>query len=421
MNEYSKVGLFLVPFLASCSQGEINSAMSVEVKNSAEGGSGEQIVEISLPTQYAQWTLKHNASEWVENSEGRSILLGAVSITPGSSETLELVPPEHFSDVDVQDRAHAELSVRTGGEWQDAAYSADGFTFEDVTSFTSPPQLTDHSYFLRFEGPGWESDQIGYRLYLDWRNAIDVFVKTTDSVVLPNVGQDGYDSYHNLSSWGGDALKVGKSLGVGALGRLVEKEAQVSKKASSETPSKQTVMHFQHVDNTHYQMVSNSKLRAEFDVIYQGWSSSEVKADSIDITTRYRIDAFDPTTHINVTVSEPTKNIVAGLVAHDGMQVIKAEQGEWGVVATWGEQSILADNDRLGLALFYRIDQVEKVFEGEHDHLVLFKPLTTLDYKILAVWPKRISDVQTAEHFKAYLVNKLKVYISPPVVVIKKV
>lgn len=403
--KFSKIGLILVPLLASCSQGDINSALSVKVKNSADGGSGDQIFEVSLPPQYSGWKLKQYPSEWIENSEGQAVLLGAASIAPGSSASLELMPPEQATNVNLKDRAHAELSVRTGGEWQDAVYSAEGFSFEEVTSFTSPPQLTDHSYFLRYEGPGWESDQMGYRLYLDWRNAIDVFVKANDSVVLPEVGQDGYDSYHNLSSWGGDALKVGKSLGVGALGRLAEQETQDS--------STQTVMHFQHVETTQYQLVSNSQLRAEFEVGYEGWSSSDAKADSIDVTTHYRIDAFDPTTHISVSVSEPSDNIVAGLVAHDGMQVIKAERGEWGVVATWGTQSILADNDNLGLAVVYRIDQVEKVFEGEHDHLVLFKPLTTLDYKILAVWPKRSSDVQTAKQFEDYLVNKLKMYNHP--------
>ena len=394
-----------MPLLASCSDGDIKPALSVKVKNSADGGSGDQIFEVSLPPQYSGWKLKQYPSEWIENREGQAVLLGAASIAPGSSALLELVPPEQATNVNLKDRAHAELSVRTGGEWQDAAYSAEGFSFTEVTSFTSPPQLTDHSYFLRYEGPGWESDQVGYRLYLDWRNAIDVFVKANDSVVLPEVGQDGYDSYHNLSSWGGDALKVGKSLGVGALGRLTEQEIQDS--------STQTVMHFQHVENTQYQLVSNSQLRAEFEVSYEGWSSSDTKADSIDVTTHYRIDAFDPTTHISVSVSEPSDNIVAGLVAHDGMQVIKAERGEWGVVATWGPQSILADNDNLGLAVIYRLDQVEKVFEGEHDHLVLFKPLTTLDYKILAVWPKRSSDVPTAKQFEDYLVNKLKMYDHP--------
>ena len=39
--------------------------------------------------------------------------------------------------------------------------------------------------------------------------------------------------------------------------------------------------------------------------------------------------------------------------------------------------------------------------------------VTTLDYKILAVWPKRSSDVQTAKQFEDYLVNKLKMYNHP--------
>ena len=122
--KFSKIGLVLVPFLASCSQGEINSALSVEVKNSAGGGSGEQVVEISLPAQYAGWKLKQNASEWVENSEGKSVLLGAVSVAPSATASLELVPPEQVSSAYVQDRAHAELSVRTGGKWEDAVYKA---------------------------------------------------------------------------------------------------------------------------------------------------------------------------------------------------------------------------------------------------------------------------------------------------------
>ena len=413
MIKLSKIGLILVPLLASCSQENLNSTLSVKVKNPANGGDGKQVFEISLSSQYLGWKLKQHPSEWIENSEGKAVLLGAASIAPGSSLSLELLPPKQVANHNVQDRAHAELSVRKGGAWQDAAYSAEGFSFEEVISFTSPPQLTDHSYFLRYEGPGWESDQMGYRLYLDWRNAIDIFVKTNEGVVLPEVGQDGYDSYHKLSSWGGDALKVGKSLGLGALGRLADRNQEITTETPSDNASKQAVMHFQYVKNTEYQLVSNSQLRAEFEVSYEGWSSSEAKADSINVITHYRIDAFDPTTHISVSVSEPSDNIVAGLVAHDGMQVIEAEQGDWGVMATWGAQSILADNDNLGLALVYRLDQVEKVFEGEHDHLVLFKPSTAFDYKILAVWPKRSTDIQTAKQFEDYLVNKLKMYSHP--------
>ncbi|WP_412726404.1 DUF4861 family protein [Alteromonas sp. D210916BOD_24] len=369
----------------------------MQIDNPKNGGKGEQVVEIKVPDAFTGWKLKNATSEWVKNGSSQDVLLAAVSVTPGSTQQLTLVPADTLSVLSEQDRAHAELSVRTGGQWEGKAYQAEGFTFEEVPTFTSPAQLTDHSYYLRYEGPGWESDKMGYRLYLDWRNAIDVFVKTNDAVALPQVGQDGYDSYHVLSEWGGDALKVGKSLGVGALGRQTEAG----------------VLHFQYVDNTQYNLLSNTLLRAEFEVKYQGWATDESHADAVDVTTHYRIDAFDPTTHIHVDLSEAKDNIVTGLVAHNGMDVINATEGQWGVVATWGAQSILADGDVLGLAVFYRLDQVSDVTQGEHDHLVAFKPATSLDYKILAVWPQRDEEVQTAEAFERYLVNKLKTFNYP--------
>lgn len=401
MFKINRVGVFLVPLLASCGQATVNESLSLEVKNSSVGGEGKQVIEIQVPEKYSGWKLKNNVSEWITKDTGEKVLLGAVAVSPGTTEQLTLVPPSvSVADITTNesgDRAHAELSVRTGGEWEGKAYKADGFSFEEVASFTSPEQLTDHSYYLRYEGPGWESDRMGYRLYLDWRNAIDVFVKTGDAVVLPQAGQDGYDSYHTLSEWGGDALKVGKSLGVGALGRNTDNG----------------VLHFQHVASTQYKLVSNTDLRAEFDVEYTGWALDENGAGAIDVSTRYRIDAFDPTTHISVSLSKPTDDLVTGLVAHEGMSVINTTQGDWGVIATWGEQSILAEGDQLGLAVFYRVDQVSEVAKAAHDHLVTFKPATNIDYKILALWPRRDEHITSAADFENYLVNKLKAFNHP--------
>ncbi len=395
--KYSGLGLILVPLITACSQGTSEQSVTVEIQNPKQGGKGEQVIAIPVSPEYSGWKLKNASSEWVKSSDSQDVLLAAVSVTPGSTQQLTLVPAETLSEQREQDRAHAVLSVRTNGQWEGKAYQADGFSFQEVSSFTSPSQLTDHSYYLRYEGPGWESDRMGYRLYLDWRNAIDVFVKTNDEVVLPKVGQDGYDSYHVLSAWGGDALKVGKSLGVGALGRQIDTG----------------VLHFQHVDDTHYTLISNTQLRAEFEVKYLGWAIDDAQTDAVDVTTRYRIDAFDPTTHIQVNLSEPKDKVVAGLVAHEGMEVLNITEGEWGVVATWGEQSILAEGDVLGLALFYRIAQVRDVIRGEYDHLVAFNPSSSFDYKILAVWPGREGEVQSLDEFKNFLVNKMKTYNHP--------
>ena len=111
-------------------------------------------------------------------------------------------------------KTYAEISISQGGEWIDGPrghkeYNA-GSSFKNIDSLHVPKEHTDHTWFIRYEGPGWENNQIGYRLYLDWRNAIDIFGKKVDSLVLPYVGQDGFDSYHDPADWGQDILKAVK-------------------------------------------------------------------------------------------------------------------------------------------------------------------------------------------------------------------
>ena len=86
-------------------------------------------------------------------------------------------------------RTQAELSIKTGGEFVNRKYQ--GGTFQNIAYLRVPPEHTDHSEFIRYEGPGWESDKVGYRFYLDWRNAIDIYGKKVPDMVLQNVGQDG--------------------------------------------------------------------------------------------------------------------------------------------------------------------------------------------------------------------------------------
>lgn len=116
---------------------------------------------------------------------------------------------------DYKKRTQAELSHKFGGEFVNRKYVGGGF--QNVSYLKLPPEHTDHSDFIRYEGPGWESDKVGYRFYLDWRNAIDIFGKKVSNMVLKNVGHDEYDSYHNPADWGMDILKVGESLGVGSI------------------------------------------------------------------------------------------------------------------------------------------------------------------------------------------------------------
>ncbi|HLO60640.1 MAG TPA: DUF4861 domain-containing protein [Bacteroidales bacterium] len=68
----------------------------------------------------------------------------------------------------------------------------------------------------QMEGPAWENDKIAFRNYYDARNGIDIFGKLVPEMVMDSVGVNGRE-YHTLHDWGMDILKVGNSLGAGAI------------------------------------------------------------------------------------------------------------------------------------------------------------------------------------------------------------
>ncbi len=70
---------------------------------------------------------------------------------------------------------------------------------------------------LQMEGPTWENEYVAFRNYFDQRNGMDIFGKRVKTMVLDEVGVPGAPSYHDLQEWGQDVLKVGNSLGAGAL------------------------------------------------------------------------------------------------------------------------------------------------------------------------------------------------------------
>lgn len=366
----------------------------VMLKNPADGGAITQLVSVSVSQEKQKELGQLNTlgfdSEWRTLANGKKALDILVKLAPGEEKLVSFISDGQK----VEDVTYAELAVRTGGQWQGKEYIAEGFSFTNVDQFDSPEQLTDHSYYLRYEGPGWENDLIGYRLYLDWRNGIDVFAKTGTKPALAGVGQDGYDSYHELQDWGADVLKVGPSLGLGALGRLVGDK----------------VMHFQNVENTSWKLLADNKLSASFNVNYQGWS---VKNKKVDVSTDYTIHAGDPTTLVNVTLSEPIDNLVTGLVIHPNTHFIKQQYKNWVVIATFGEQSIAAEGDELGLAVFYQTNEIADQYQGEHDYIVKFKPLTNLSYGLMAVWPQHPSSPKNQPEFEALLNKKLHALASP--------
>jgi len=269
-------------------------------------------------------------------------------------------------------RVQAELSHRTGGRWDNGVYK-DGTGWQRVADLTVPGDFRDHAYYLRYEGPGWESEKVGYRLYLDGRFATDIFGKTQPGLVLHGVGVDGYDSYHQRADWGMDILKVGPALGIGSFGVFHEGK----------------VHGVRTVAGRRARVTADGPLMASHRLETQGW---QVAGVSLDVTADLAIAAGSRVTRVNLQVDGPAPNLATGLVKHPGTTVRSGRRGtRWDFVSTWGEQSL--GGGQLGMAVFYpRADLIE-VTEDSHNHVVVLRPEAGLvEYAFLAVWSEEGPD-----------------------------
>ncbi|RNL83080.1 DUF4861 domain-containing protein [Sinomicrobium pectinilyticum] len=281
---------------------------------------------------------------------------------------------------------YAEISIKEGGQWQDGPRDHKeyvGGTFKNVNSLEVPEEHTDHTWYIRYEGPGWENKNVGYRLYLDWRNAIDVWGKKVDSLVLPYVGQDGFDSYHEPADWGMDVLKVAQGLGVGSYGRQVEG----------------TTHHFNVVANTSAQ-VENTDNEARVTINYKGW---ETPGATIDLQSELSMYPEGRYMKAVLKPSEKVEGLCTGIVKFDNIDFLQKEGEQWGYIATYGKQSLSGNDDDLGMAVFYKLSETAETTKGEHDHLVIFKPADTVTYYLLAAWDQEKDGITTREGFTTHL------------------
>jgi rhamnogalacturonyl hydrolase YesR len=297
---------------------------------------------------------------------------------------------------DVAPRAHAEVSIKEGGEWQEKKYV--GGTFQDVDHVTPPPQYTDHSEYIRYEGPGIESDLVGYRVYLDWRNGFDIFGKKTSEMVLQNVGLDGYDSYHEMSDWGADILKVGESLGMGGYGTwdgartvLVSDVAERSTTVRSDGP-----------------------IHASFEIEYEGWNTGDA---TVDLTATLSMQAGSPMVDVTLSTSAALDNLAIGLVAHPEAEVLMGDldvTGQaWSYLATFGKQTLFDDD--LGMVLLFRkIHLVEPTRDESSQVLVMDPRGTQLSYAFGALWSGQPGGVRTRDELEAFLAAEVERRTLPP-------
>jgi len=189
---------------------------------------------------------------------------------------VQLVKTDKKSVVSHTDLAHARMKLKnedqTFGGNQQQVQMPDQNPPTDFSRQALPPYLT--------EGPGWENDKVAFRLYFDTRNNKDIYGKRTADMVMDSVGANPKNSYHKLAGWGMDILKVGSSLGAGALAFHYQK-----------ADGKDTLVRLggKDIKGETYQLLEDGPLRASFLMTYP-W---QLAGKPVTVTEKISICAGD--------------------------------------------------------------------------------------------------------------------------------
>ncbi|MDR1706719.1 MAG: DUF4861 domain-containing protein [Prevotella sp.] len=278
-------------------------------------------------------------------------------------------------------RTYAELSHKIGGHFEGHKYVG-GYSWVKPNYITLPGDFRDHSYYIKYEGPGWESDKVAFRFYLDNRNGIDVFAKKTSDIVLPAVGVDGFDNYHNMADWGMDNMKVGKTLGLGSIAAWNgQKAVRVEKK-----------------DSVTCYIPADGKIRSQVKTVYYGWEANHIKCD---LTSLISIDAGSRASHMELFVNKSlVDNIATGIFKDKNAElIVKNESNDtWSYIATFGKQSL--NNDMQGLAVFARTKQIKEITGDDLNHILVLTPENGyIEYYFMPTWELDKEPIATKEAF----------------------
>ena len=319
------------------------------------------------------------------------------------------------SQLQLPARSAAEISEKTGGQWEGKVYK--GGTFKNVQSLTTPPQYTDHSEFIRYEGPGIESDRVAYRIYLDWRNGFDIFGNVTGAPVLHQVGLDGYKSYHEMQPWGLDLLKVGKSLGAGGFGywdagsKAVQGVAKVGGHSAT--------------------IHQSGPLYSSLSIHYKDW---QIAGKTLNVEALLSMQAGSRLLRNQLTLgaldgNQPAlDNLAIGLGKLPDTELLsgtlEVSGHQYTYLATYGKQSL--NNDLLGMAVLFKRGKLDQLTADEHSHVAVMEltglppaapgssnQARKLDYYLLAAWQGEKNGITNQADFVAYLKQQLEILDRP--------
>lgn len=227
-------------------------------------------------------------------------------------------------------RSHIRFGVRQTRESRVEKAMSDTFYADQL------PGVIGYQHY-QTDGPTWENDKVGFRIYLDGRNSIDVFGKTVSYITSDSIGigRDGYteNNYSEMKSWGTDILGVGNSVGIGGIALQINDS--LARLGVTEKDS------LNNVDTTIFNIFSNGPVRSLMEYSYKNWKpldrSYRVKMTSSIWPGMY---AFQNT--VNMQHLKGDETLIVGLVNSNTTKQVEeiSINDRWVALLTHDQQSI---------------------------------------------------------------------------------
>ncbi len=365
--------LFLFSVLLTLSSASEGYGQTITIKNPSSKALRNYTVEIStdkLSLPFGSYKVVSETGaevplEMITDINGNQKAIFPVEVLPARATNVFKI--KKGSADKYPKRTYAELAHKIGGKFAGSKYEG-GYSWVKPNRLTVDGTFKDHAYYIKYEGPGWESDMVGFRFYLDQRNGMDVFGKKTPGIVLPFVGVDGYDNYHNMADWGMDNMRVGKALGLGSIAIWDGTKAVRVEKRDSVT----------------CYIPADGKIRSQVMTTYYGWDANGTKCT---LQSLISIDAGNRASHMELKTDKNIANIATGIIKDSNAELILPDNPttEWSYIATFGKQSM--NNDMQGLAIFYKTKQLKKITGDELNHVIVLSPLNGyVEYYFMPTW-----------------------------------
>lgn len=175
------------------------------------------------------------------------------------------------------------------------------------------------------DGPSWENDKVGFRHYLDGRNAKDVFGKKTPGITPEDVGISSTgaveDNYHVMHDWGRDVFPVGTSAGLGGYALQINDEITRLGIIGTDT--------LNNIEKTSFKIVAEGPVNSVLRYNFQNWKASGKNYQVNETTSIWPgMYAFKNSVKIKgITGKETFLIALSNINNQKGLKVI--EVGKW--------------------------------------------------------------------------------------------